>query len=196
MSLVLEALKKLEREKGRGERGFMVMAAAPWPARTARRWPLWVALGVAAGAGAAVVALRSAPPAAPPLEARPAAVVAESVAAPAPARAASRGEPRARAAATDRSTDVPAVRPPPASREGQLRAAAAPAVANVPTTAPADPAHGLRLQAVSERDGRPIAIISDRLVRVGDEFDGVRVLAIRDQEVDVEVRGRRATLRF
>jgi hypothetical protein len=54
----------------------------------------------------------------------------------------------------------------------------------------------LRLQAISERDGQPIAIINDHLVHVGDEVDGMRVLAIRAAEVDVEVRGRRATLRF
>jgi hypothetical protein len=33
-------------------------------------------------------------------------------------------------------------------------------------------------------------------VRVGDEVDGVRVLAIRIDEVDIEVGGRRTTLRF
>ena len=44
--------------------------------------------------------------------------------------------------------------------------------------------------------GQPIAILSDRLVHVGDEFDGVRVLAIREAEVDVEVQGQRTTLRF
>jgi hypothetical protein len=33
-------------------------------------------------------------------------------------------------------------------------------------------------------------------VRVGDEVDGIRVIAIRVDAVDVEVRGRRTTLRF
>ncbi len=147
MSLVLEALKKLDREKGRDERGFVVMAAAPWPTRAARRWPAWAALGIAtAGAVAAVLALRTTPaPAALPTP--PAAVV----------------------------TPRPAASVPLAPR-------------------PANPE--LRLQAISERDGQPIAIINDHLVRVGDEVDGIRVLAIRGAEVDVEVRGRRTTLRF
>jgi hypothetical protein len=39
-------------------------------------------------------------------------------------------------------------------------------------------------------------MINDHLVRVGDELDGMRVLAIRIDEVDIEVGGRRTTLRF
>ncbi len=184
MSLVLEALKKLDREKGRDERGFVVMAAAPWPTRAARRWPAWAALGVAtAGAIVAVMALRtsSAPPSLPAPPPTPA------VAAPAlPAPALVRREP---------PTPVP--RPEPA------RVAPKPAVdtpplaaAVVPPARTATPDPGPRLQAISERDGQPIAIINDHLVRVGDEVDGIRVLAIRIDEVDIEVGGRRTTLRF
>ena len=178
MSLVLEALKKLDREKGRDERGFVVMAAAPWPTRAARQWPAWAALAVATvGAVVAVLALRPSP-APPPAAVRPAALPepAPVVAAPPPA------VPTPQAAV---------VRPAPA------RAAPKPVVepTAVPIAVPtADP--GPRLQAISERDGQPIAIINDHLVRVGDEVDGMRVLAIRDAEVDVEVRGRRTTLRF
>ena len=71
----------------------------------------------------------------------------------------------------------------------------APAVQTpAPPATPPPPA--FVLQAISERNGQPIAIINDHLVRVGDEVDGMRVLAIRLDEVDVEVRGRRTTLRF
>jgi hypothetical protein len=70
------------------------------------------------------------------------------------------------------------------------------AAAVVPPARAATPDPGPRLQAISERDGQPIAIINDHLVRVGDEVDGIRVIAIRVDEVDVEVRGRRTTLRF
>jgi hypothetical protein len=174
VSLVLEALKKLDREKGRDERGFVVMAAAPWPTRAARQWPAWAALAVAtAGAVVAVLALRPSP-APPPAAVRPAALPepAPVVAAPPPAIP---------------NPNAAVVRPAPA------RVAPKPVVA--PTAVPAaetDP----RLQAISERDGQPIAIINDRLVRVGDEVDGMRVLDIRGAEVDVEVRGRRTTLRF
>jgi hypothetical protein len=173
VSLVLEALKKLDREKGRDERGFVVMAAAPWPTRAGRRWPAWAALGMAtAGAVAAMLALRTTPaPAVLPTP--PAAVVTP--------------RPAASVAATGVATVAPPV-PAPGRRE--TRAAAPSPLA----PRPADPE--LRLQAISERDGQPIAIINDHLVRVGDEVDGIRVLAIRGAEVDVEVRGRRTTLRF
>ena len=176
MSLVLEALKKLEREKGRDERGFLVMAATPWPAGHARRWPIWVAAGVAAGAAAAILALRVWAPA-PAAPAPPPSSVGSGVSVPALVPAPVRAE------EGPRSTPPPALAP----------AAAPPPAATAPAS---DPGHGLRLQAITWRDGQPIAMVSDRLVRVGDEFEGVRVLAIRDAEVDVEVRGRRATLRF
>jgi hypothetical protein len=186
VSLVLEALKKLDREKGRDERGFVVMAAAPWPTRAARRWPAWAALGIAtAGAVAAVLALRTSP-APTALPAPPAAVVT-----PRPAES---------VAATVVATVAPPV-PAPGRRETREDAADTKAPAATLAAAPsplaprpADPE--LRLQATSERDGQPIAIINDHLVRVGDEVDGIRVLAIRGAEVDVEVRGRRTTLRF
>lgn len=177
MSLVLEALKKLDREKGRDERGFVVMAAAPWPTRAARQWPAWAALAVAtAGAVVAVLALRPSP-APPPAAVRPAVPEpAPVVAAPLPA--------------------VPTAPPPAVPTPNSAVARPAPArVAPKPVVEPtADP--GPRLQAISERDGQPIAIINDHLVRVGDEVDGMRVLDIRGAEVDVEIRGRRTTLRF
>jgi hypothetical protein len=54
----------------------------------------------------------------------------------------------------------------------------------------------LVLQAISERDGSPVALVNDRLVREGDSFDGVTVVRIGASEVEVEVRGRRRVLRF
>jgi hypothetical protein len=172
VSLVLEALKKLDREKGREERGFVVMAAAPWPTRAARRWPAWAALGIAtAGAVAAVLGLRTTP-APTVLPAPPAAVVTP------------------RPAASVAATVVATVPPPvPARGRRETRETTSPLAPR-----PADPEP--RLQAISERDGQPIAIINDHLVRVGDEVEGLRVLAIRGAEVDVEVRGHRTTLRF
>ena len=198
MSLVLEALKKLDREKGRDERGFVVMAAAPWPTRAARRWPAWAALGVAtAGAIAALLALRAQRAPAPAVPdtlrgAQPTTPVA-------PALAAVRRPPSAwPPSARPRPSRVAARRHTP--RTGRRRAARAGGGRRsrrraAPTTSAA-PDAGLRLQAISERDGQPIAIVNDRLVRVGDEVDGMRVLAIRATEVDVEIKGRRTTLRF
>ena len=170
MSLVLEALRKLDREKGRDERGFVVMAAAPWPTR-ARRGPLWVAVGVAVVAASAAVFLMIRPP-------RPSASALPAT-----------------SAATAASPSAPAASPTPAIPAVPV---SIPATRRAATPAPVPPpsAPALRLQAVSERDGQPIAIVNDRLVRVGDELEGMRVLAIRPDEVDLEIKGRRTTLRF
>ena len=187
MSLVLEALKKLDREKGRDERGFVVMAAAPWPTRAARRWPAWAALGVAAvGAVAAMIALRNPAPSAPP-------------AAPSTAAAAVPVTPKAAEAENEPASPAPRLAPAkvlpkakPAAEPTEVATGVVPPV--IAATPVPDPVP--RLQAISQRDGQPIAMIDDHLVRVGDEVGGMRVLAIREAEVDVEVRGRRTTLRF
>jgi hypothetical protein len=196
VSLVLEALKKLDREKGRDERGFLVMAAAPWPQRAARRWPAWAAAGVAAaGAVAALLAVRAQRAPAPAVP-----IPAPTVAAAAPERAARAIVPppavpnRVAAAGAPRPSERTATpNPPEVAAAPAARTEPAPRVA--PTARPR-PDHGLRLQAVSERDGQPIAIVNDHLVRVGDEVEGMRVLAIRATEVDVEIKGRRITLAF
>ena len=65
-----------------------------------------------------------------------------------------------------------------------------------PTSPSPTVAHDLRLSAISQRDGKPVALINDRLVFEGDSFDGVRVIRIGDTEVEVEVKGQRRVLRF
>ena len=60
----------------------------------------------------------------------------------------------------------------------------------------AEPSSGLQLQAISQRDGRPIAVLNSRVVHEGDHFEGVTILRIGVDEVEIEVRGRRRTLRF
>jgi hypothetical protein len=81
---------------------------------------------------------------------------------------------------------------PIAARHGVPELAAAPAPSAAAPAAPGD----LRLQAIAERDGHPVALINDRLVREGDSFDGVTVVRIGTAEVEVEVRGQRRVLRF
>ena len=54
----------------------------------------------------------------------------------------------------------------------------------------------LRLSAISQRDGRPVAVVNDRVVGEGDTVEGARVVRIAPTEVDVEVDGTRRTLRF
>ena len=72
--------------------------------------------------------------------------------------------------------------------------------ATVPAAAPAPAAPvrvtELRLSAISQRDGRPVAVLNDRVVGEGDTVEGARVVRIAPTEVDVEVDGTRRTLRF
>ena len=216
MSLILEALKKLEREKQAGERGLVVLSHLPWVGAQTGRGGL-VAASVAALAlillvlgavgirqwrGATPTAQaplpgttstagpagRSAPPAGPPTDAS--ALTAGSPIAAPPSQT------DARAAAAP--PELPATRLPfPAAAPTPLPdapvAPAEPADPGRPT--PATPGE-IRLNAISVRDGHPVAILNDRLVREGDSFDGILVLRIGEAEVDVEVGGVRRTLRF
>src|SRR4051812_20914975 len=187
------------------------MAAAPWPTRAARRWPRWTGLAVVAlGTMAAVVVMRAprvpAAPA-PVLDAPPAALSRPAAASalvpppvvvdaaspvPAPARVTRRETAPAAFPADTPIAAVAGESPKAAAAKAPVDAAGAGAAEARPTPAPAT----LTLQAISERNGQPIAIVNDRLVRVGDEVDGIRVLAIRGDEVDVEFHGHRTTLRF
>ena len=181
MSLILEALKKLDREKKAPDRGFLVVGAVPWPAPRPRRWaPLLFVVAAGAAAGSALwLAWRARGPEAAPKQVATAptlpAAASRAVAVPAatpPATLAPLVESRARG---------PETRPPAG------RAAATP---------PAEPGADLLLQAISERDGKPIAVLNSRVVHEGDRFDGVTVVRIGTDEVEIEVQGHRRTLRF
>ena len=195
MSLILEALKRLDREKESPDRGFLVVASSPWPAQGRR---LHVALfglaAVALGVGVAVGlgALRprgvSVTPPVPPTAAVSIKPMATSAPAPTPSTTLSPSIPTSIApvnAMPQRETLLPAPLrlgegPPSPTAKRVLSASLPPLV----------------LQAISERDGRPIALLSDRLVWEGDEFDGVRVVRIGEAEVEVEWKGRRSVIRF
>ena len=216
MSLILEALKKLEREKQAGERGLVVLSHLPWVGAQTGRGGLAAgsvailalillvlgAVGIWHWRGAtptaqaplpgttstAVPAGRSAPPAGPPTDAS--ALTSGAPIAPPPARtdtpsAAARPElPATRlpfpVAAATPLPDTPVARPEPID-PGR------------PT--PATPGE-IHLNAISVRDGHPVAILNDRLVREGDSFDGIHVLRIGEAEVEVEVNGVRRMLKF
>lgn len=201
MSLILEALKKLEREKQAGERGLVVLSHLPWVgAKTGRggllaasAGTLIVAVLVAAavwhwrGAGATpaahdtvpgnapttVPAVRSTPPVGPPIGA-------------------------------SLSDPSPPITPPPTGQDTRsvairpnLPASRLPLPVPSPTAvAEASVAGEIHLNAISVRDGHPIAILNDRLVREGDSFDGIRVLRIGEAEVEVEVGGVKKVLKF
>ena len=181
MSLILDALRKLEHEKNAREPGVLVVGSVPWGERRRPRWPL-------ALAASALVALAIAgwwwlrptphPTAATPGSVSPASTLSPRVA------VSPTAPPRATLAP---SSTGPA---PPARR----LAVPTPGGAAATETRPA-PVE-LRLNAITSRDGRPVALVNDRLVFEGDSFDGVRILRIGEAEVEVEVRGQRRVLRF
>lgn len=190
MSLILDALRKLERERERPDPEVVVVGSLPWHGvRTPRRAPLLAALlAVLAVLVVAGVWLgRRLPQAPATLRSAPAA-------APVPAPLAT-----ARPVA-----ETPATLPPPSARVLKLPATPVPGPSAVERVAPASragepappAAGGLQLMAISMRDGRPIAIVSNHLVREGDSFDGVRILRIGQTEVEVEDHGRRRILQF
>ncbi|MBK5256094.1 MAG: hypothetical protein JJE39_08680 [Vicinamibacteria bacterium] len=181
MSLVLEALRRVEKPDARP--GSVGVAVASYrPARRRRSPLLPLILGLSTG----VVLL---------LSWRPQGRTAE----PSPA-AALESPPRAVAAEPSEATrlttsDVPRVSPsekPP----GRAVPSTAPMTA-LPKTSALVTRPPLVLQAISERDSRPIAVINDRLVKEGDLFEGARVLKIDAESVEVLLEtGQKATVRF
>jgi hypothetical protein len=197
VSLILDALRKLEREKEAPGRGFLVMTHVPWArASSGTRLLtlavafLTVAVGVlgfalwrrtvpAPSAVTSVLRPTPAPTIAPPEQAPVAAVVAPSPSivpepptpAPSPSPAAQTKAPRAGKPATPRP--APAAEATPAPKKGELH-----------------------LNAISRQNGQPVALLNDRLVREGDVFDGVRVIHIGESSIEVEVDGRRKTVGF
>lgn len=204
MSLILEALRKLEREKQNPDRGFLVMAHTPWGA--GRRWSTLtlagLVLAVAAGASLlTVLVVRKRPgPVTPVTE----------VASPQPARSSAPAagvEQRPMAAAAlatsspvtpfAQTAPVPVTDPEPPVPPSAAASPPPAAPAAVPSLLPAAPTHpDLRLLAISQQDGRPVAIVNDRLVREGDSFDGIRILRIGATEVEVEIHGQKRVLTF
>lgn len=191
MSLILEALKKLDREKQAPDRGFLVVAHAPWPSskrRRAARLAVVATLAILLGLGGAALLLRPSAGVA----VKPAPRVSAPVA-PEPASTAS-------------ASGIPE-RPRPPAPEAPIRSRSAPS-AQAPTTrrqenpvsappsVPTDAAGPLQLQAISAQEGQPVAVVNGRLVREGDSFDGVRILRIGADEVEIETQGRRRVLRF
>jgi hypothetical protein len=184
VSLVLDALKKLERSREAKDGGVLVVGSVPWegvgrPRRT-RLALSGVTLVVAAAlAGAWLARSRPRPGPAP---------VAPTVASPALPAPSTTQPPAAHLDAPRLGLSAPAAPAP--------RPSARP-VARTPRTPPAHAVGDeLRLSAISQRDGRPVALIGDHLVFEGDIFDGVRVVRIGETEVEVEVRGQRRVLKF
>ncbi len=184
MSLILEALRKLERDKQAPERGFLVVGAGSLPpARRRAASSVATLVVLILAAGSAVFLLRPAPARAP----APAQVLA-----PPPAQAPS--------APPTMAAPVPALAPAPAVSPATTPNPAPPAPATMrgrvaPVATPAaEPSY--RLTAISERDGHPVAVLNDRLVREGDRFEGITIVRIGAAEIEIEVAGKRQVVGF
>jgi hypothetical protein len=216
VSLILDALRKLEREKSSHDPGVLVVGSVPWGerSRTGRLLLAASALVVVAGAVLAGWLLRSNP--APQAASRPVVPAATSLPSPSASAVTS---PTPQIAPSPLPTEAPA--PPirlshPPAGAGRAPAAApraseasapapvedhdsasdaAPTPRHPPSAAPGG-SEELRLSAISQRDGKPVALINDRLVFEGDSFDGVHVVHIGETEVEVEVKGQKKVLRF
>lgn len=180
MSLIFEALKKLDREKKAPERGFLVVGGAPLPGRRLHVPGLLLLLAAAGGGGFLIArATRPAPPA--------------------PAPAAAPSAPPVTAKALAPPVPLPpetATVPVPTVLPGAPSASATPVAPAPEVTAPAAAAPAFALQAVADQDGHPVAIVNGQLVRVGDLVDGARVVRIHPEEVELDQGGRRLVLTF
>lgn len=156
----------------------------PWPAPRPQRWrPALLGVALAAAAGAVLwLAWPQPGREEAPRSVVPPSTLAGPVAAPAPVAV----PPVTLSTPEDRPVPVPVPVPDTTFVPS----------APVKPRATAQPEAGLQLQAIGERDGRPVAVISSRLVREGDHYDGVTIVRIGADEVEVEVQGRRRTLRF
>jgi hypothetical protein len=192
LSLIFEALKKLEREKDAPDRGVVVIGPGAWGEREPRsRARIAAAFGlVLLGLGIAAFALRSRPVPAPtpPQAAAVPQAAPEAPALPREAPLASRSS--REAPPPPPRLVVPTPTPPRTPAEPETVSLAPPPDPVVPR----EPE--FRLNAISTREGRPVALLNDRLVREGDVIEGVRVLHIGEDYVEIEVKGERRTIRF
>jgi len=216
VSLVLEALRRVEKSSASpGTVGVSVSSNRPAARRRGSLFPLLLGLGTGALAlfffteprpERRPVAPAQAPVPAPVAPALAPVVKATMPSPPAPADEEprpGRGTSSTLPPVGEKSKSEPSRESPP-SKEEELRprdlspARPAEADASARSPDPRAPAPGaLVLQAISERDSRPIAVISDQLVREGDLIAGVRVLSIGADSVEIRLEsGRQETLRF
>jgi len=178
VSLILEALRKLEREKPDQVRHTTVLLAPiAWPEAARARW-LRLALGtglIAALLAGGWLAFQG--------RSRPTATSAPGIAAPVP-------------------TAAPALPPTPqagiAPRPAQASSTATKRTGRQAPPPPAAPSATFRLTAIGDQEGVPVAVLNDRLVRVGDSLLGARVVRISEDQVEMvtEADGRHFTLGF
>ena len=201
MSLILEALKKLEREKHVPERGFQVMAATPWPssARSGTATVVFALIGAMAIGGGAMYWLLRPTPAPVSVASPPQPEVITATTAPRQAAETLASRPTAPEVATaPASRATPDETPSTGVSRNPTPVPTARADTPAAATPPATPLFSapFTLEAISSRDGAPIAIINGRLLREGDVTDGVTVVKIGTESVEIEVKGVRQVIRF
>ena len=184
MSLVLDALRRVERPEGHA--GSVGVAVSSY--RPARRRAGFIPLLLGLICGAAIMLLFGPDARAPR----------KTASIPAP---------------SESTSTVPPLKPPQSAVEPERAAAVAPAKlssvfasAALPPfkpralpvrAAPLPQPPAFVLQAISERDHHPIAIVNDQLVKEGDLIGGVRVLKIGAESVDLLLEnGTRGVARF
>jgi hypothetical protein len=166
MSLVIDALRRVEKKDPAGSVGSASVRVGG--RRSGRRsWPVLLAASGGLAVGLAVPQERTAPAAA----ARPVE----------PRDSSPWGPGRSVLAASDPVAGAAASVPARETSAPRRVRAASPAAAATATQTPAAQAHVL--QAVSTRDGAPIAMVNGRLVREGDTIDGFRVTKIAGETV-------------
>jgi uncharacterized membrane protein len=220
MSFILDALKKLEREKEAHDPGVVMVGPVPWGERDrGRRGPrlalagavlaitlTGVFLWLRAEDSPATAPLPAATGAAPPLPAEVAlpsaseapdvaAVSGEATALEADATPPPSRRPPWPGAAPLAAEEAPVAAAPEAPDLGEVASAEAPVERIEPATGSSS-VPGFHLTAISSRDGHPIALLNDRLVREGDRFDGITVIRIDEASVEIEIDGRRRTIGF
>ena len=185
MSLVMEALRRVEKPDARaGSIGAAVSSYEPPTKRRGMATPLLLGLA----AGGATILLMS-PPSRP--EGASAANSAAPVASPQSLKGGAALPPPLIVEPLTLPEAAPS-HPNPSAEAGLLPAALA-----SPHRAPAPARPALVLQAISERDSRPIAVVSDTLVREGDWLGSTRVLKIGEDFLEVLLEdGRRDFVRF
>lgn len=200
MSLVLEALRRVEKpDTQAGVVGVAVPSYRPAPRRRRTLWPL--AFGLGAG-GLLVLAFGpasrpapapgAAPPGRPPLGAEASTRTARGGA----------GLPPPLIIESEPPNRVAPTRPAEADldRSGSNRGAATAEPRREPSRRPAASsaaAPAFVLQAISERDAKPIAVINDQLVQEGDRIGVARVVKIGTETVEIVLdSGVRDLVRF
>ena len=167
MSLILEALRKLEREKPQQTRHTTVLLAPIARPQTKRgRWQgLALLCALAAGVALGAWLLLRAP-------AGPRLVATTSSPAPAPSSA------PVAAIVPNTPAPTPAVRLPQPSATTKRPAPQTP-------QQPAATPRAFRLTAIGDQEGVAVAVLNDRLVRVGDLLQGARVARIGEDQVEL-----------